>query len=102
MYPLAPVRRMRDFSGTAAEPAVDLLGTLASGVFTSDLQYDLGLSEGVSAAPPLPSLNYFLFMLFLIRSRVARYSLLSGSDANAFSMEAIASAFFSTPIAINA
>ena len=92
---------MRDFSGTAAGPAVGLLGTLVSDLFTSGLQYDLGLLEGVSAVP-LPSFNYFLFMLFLIRSRVARYSLLSGSEANAFSMEAIASAFFSTPIAINA
>jgi hypothetical protein len=37
MYPLAPVRRMRDFSGTAAGLAVTLLVTVVSDVFTSDL-----------------------------------------------------------------
>ena len=51
---------------------------------------------------PHQSSNYFFFMLFLIRSRVATYSLLPGSAANAFSMEAIASAFFSAPMATNA
>jgi len=57
---------------------------------------------GDVSPPPQQSVGYFLFMLFLIRSRVARYSLLPGSAANAFSMEATASAFFSAPIATNA
>jgi len=65
-------------------------------------RHDLGPRRGSDAAPPASHFNYFYFMLFLIRSRVARYSLLPGSAANAFSMEAIASAFFSTPIATNA
>ena len=101
MYPLAPVRRIRDFSGIAAWFAVNLLTTLVPDLFISDLLSRLGLSER-DAMPSAKSFNYFFFMLFLIRSRVARYSLLPGSESNAFSMEAIASAFFSAPIATNA
>ena len=102
MYPLAPVRRMSDFSGIAAGCTLDVLATMVSDLFTSDLLPRHGSPRGRDAAPPCPSFYYYFFMLFLIRSRVDRYSLLPGSAANAFSMAAIASAFFSTPIEINA
>ena len=72
------------------------------GPFISDLLSRHRPSEGAATPAPHQSFNYFFFMLFLISSRVAKYSLLPGSDANAFSMEAIASAFFSAPIATNA
>lgn len=52
--------------------------------------------------PLIPEFNYFFFMLFLIRSRVARYSWFPGSEANAFSMAVNASACFSAPIATSA
>jgi hypothetical protein len=102
MYPLAPVRRMRDFSGIAAGFAVNLLATMVSDLFISDLPSRLGPSQKARCRPPASHFNYFFFMLFLIKSRVARYSLLPGSAANAFSMEALASAFFSSPLATNA
>src|SRR5690242_5727350 len=58
--------------------------------------------DGITAPRPDVGYLFFMLMLFLIRSRVARYSLLPGSAANAFSMEAIASVFFSAPIATKA
>jgi hypothetical protein len=104
MYPLAPVRRMSDFSGIAAGFAANVLATVVPDLFISDLlsRPSLSRASAMSPAQSAALFNYLFFMLFLIRSRVARYSLLSGSEANAFSMEAIASACFSTPIAINA
>ena len=67
MYPLAPVRRMRDFSGTAAGLAVDWLATMVSDVFTSDLLARFGLSEGGAMPPPLPVLQLVLLHHLLHR-----------------------------------
>ena len=102
MYPLAPVSRMSDVFGVAAGFVVNMFDAKVSALFISDLSPRLGPLEWDGDATLRPSFHYFFFMLFLIRSRVARYSLLPGSDANAFSMEAIASACFSTPIATKA
>lgn len=53
MYPLAPVSRMSDFSGIAAGFAVDLLATMVSTLFTSDLLSRLESSEGARCPPVL-------------------------------------------------
>ena len=99
MYPLAPVRRMSDVLGIAAGFAVALLALMVSDIFTSHPF----MTRVMGGRYPLrESFNYFFFMLFSIRSRVARYSLLPGSEVNAFSIEAIASACFSAPIATSA
>jgi hypothetical protein len=99
MYPLAPVRRIREVPGVAAGFAVDVLRPV-SDLCTSDLSSRLGPGEG--AITPLPGFDYFFFMVFWISSRVARYSWFPGSEANAFSIAAMASAFFSAPMATSA
>jgi hypothetical protein len=63
MYPLAPVRRMRDVLGIAAGFSVDLLAPLVSDVFTSELPSGLRPLEGV--IPPLPVLQLFLLHALL-------------------------------------
>ncbi len=68
MYPLAPVSRMRDLSGTAAGFTVDVLGTMVSDLFTSDLLARFGLSEGGAIPPPpLPVLQLVLLHHLLHR-----------------------------------
>ena len=58
-----------------------MLALMVSDIFPSTL-YD---SRHLGGRYPLrESFNYFFFMLFSIRSRVARYSLLQGSEVNAF------------------
>src|SRR4249919_1495947 len=64
MYPLAPVRRTRDFSGIAAGLTVDLLSTMVSGVFIADLLSRLGPSEG-GIPPPPPVLQLVLLHALL-------------------------------------
>jgi hypothetical protein len=87
MYPLAPVRRMRDFSGSAAGFAVDLPATMVSDSFTSDLPSRLGPSEGGRCRPSLPILELLLLhapldeiagrQVFLV-ARLRRQRLLDG------------------------
>jgi hypothetical protein len=52
MYPLAPVRRMREVPGVAAGLAVDVLRPV-SDLFTSDLSSRLGPGEGAILPPRL-------------------------------------------------
>ena len=94
MYPVAPVRRMREVLGIAAG-----FGTMVGSVIMSASHHD-----GDSRRDDFPreSIDYFFLLLFLMSSRVARYSLFSGSAARAFSMKDKASAFFSAPIATRA
>ena len=65
MYPLAPVRRTRDFSGTAAGFAVDWLATMISDLFTSDLPSRLWPSEGGALPASLPVLHLVLLHALL-------------------------------------
>jgi hypothetical protein len=95
------VSRISEVPGIAAGFTGDVLAPVVSDVFTRDLPHNLAHGKGAKA--PLRQLSsYFFFMLFLISSRVETYSLLPGSEANAFSMAANASACFSAPIATSA
>lgn len=62
MYPLAPVRRMREVPGVAAGLAADVFAPVVSDLFTSDLSSRLGPGEG--AIPP-PKLRLFLLHALL-------------------------------------
>ena len=64
MYPLAPVRRMSDFSGIAAGFTFDVSATTVSDVFTSDLPVTTWALGGRRDAP-LPSLQLVLLHAFL-------------------------------------